>query len=251
MNATSPPAVPHHLLHPECSPSQPHQPHQQACLHTTAHMTHSTQDTQHKVSQQRGWVYLNQPLPRSLATVAHEGVLCCAVLCICQPLNLSNLLPASSQLCAPKTFPPPFRHLSLSPAVFDMPIKTPAYFGAMSMWLTLNPPLLNPRVPMVRVVARTPLNMPLASGMLNRAAMAATMPVHDQEGVVGRWMGGGVGVACCVSGGCGGGVEGGVCMLGVGQLHPNRDRESNIKLSHKPQQQQQQHQQCATTHPVC
>ena len=91
----------------------------------------------------------------------------------------------------------------------------------------------------------------LSEEAINRAAMAATMPVHDQEGVVGRWMGGGVGVACCVSGGCGGGVEGGVCMLGVGQLHPNRDRESNIKLSHKPQQQQQQHQQCATTHPVC
>ena len=36
------------------------------------------------------------------------------------------------------------------PAVFDIPITTPAYFGAMSMWLTENPPRANPKAPKLR-----------------------------------------------------------------------------------------------------
>lgn len=46
-----------------------------------------------------------------------------------------------------------------------MPIKTPAYFGAMSIWFTLNPPRENPNAPSVRVVAATPQSALVAIGM--------------------------------------------------------------------------------------
>ena len=42
------------------------------------------------------------------------------------------------------------------PAVFERPMKTPAWRGAMSMWFTLNPPRAIPAIPNVMLVASTP-----------------------------------------------------------------------------------------------
>ena len=50
------------------------------------------------------------------------------------------------------------------PAVLDMPIKMPAYLGAMSMWFTENPPLANPAKASTLVIAVTPAGTPFAPG---------------------------------------------------------------------------------------
>ena len=62
------------------------------------------------------------------------------------------------------------------PAVFDRPMTTPAYFGAMSMWLTEKPPLARPAMPKAQVVANTPDTTPTAAGMHSTASAAAEKP---------------------------------------------------------------------------
>jgi len=64
------------------------------------------------------------------------------------------------------------------PAVFEMPIKIPAYLGAMSIWLTENPPLANPARASALVVAATPLATSFALGMNMSAIAAPTKPTH-------------------------------------------------------------------------
>lgn len=70
------------------------------------------------------------------------------------------------------------------PAVLDMPIKMPAYLGAMSMWFTENPPLANPAKASTLVIAVTPAGTPFAPGR-NMTAIAlprkpAALPVCVQ-----------------------------------------------------------------------
>lgn len=57
-------------------------------------------------------------------------------------------------------------------------MTTPAYLGAMSMWLTLKPPREKPSVPIVRLVAATPDGTPRASGIASSAPIAASMPAR-------------------------------------------------------------------------
>ena len=58
------------------------------------------------------------------------------------------------------------------PAVLEMPIKMPAYFGAISIWFTENPPLAKPAKASALVVADTPVPTSVALDM-NMSAMAA------------------------------------------------------------------------------
>lgn len=58
------------------------------------------------------------------------------------------------------------------PAVLEMPIRMPAYLGAMSMWFTEKPPLAKPARPKAQVVAVTPPVTVRALG-INMSAMAA------------------------------------------------------------------------------
>ncbi len=70
-------------------------------------------------------------------------------------------------------------HLPASvPAVFEMPIKIPAYLGAMSIWLTEKPPLANPARASALVVAATPLATSFALGMNMSAIAAPTKPTQ-------------------------------------------------------------------------
>ena len=64
------------------------------------------------------------------------------------------------------------------PAVFEMPIKMPAYLGAMSIWLTEKPPLANPAKASALVVAATPLATSFALGMNMSAIAAPTKPTQ-------------------------------------------------------------------------
>jgi hypothetical protein len=68
----------------------------------------------------------------------------------------------------------------------------PAYFGAMSMWFTLKPPRDSPSVPIVSVVASTPLIMPEASGIDITATVADSMPASHTDS------GGGISTKVCV-----------------------------------------------------
>lgn len=62
------------------------------------------------------------------------------------------------------------------PAVLEMPITTPAYLGAMSMWFTENPPRASPAHPRVQLLARTPPATPVAAGIIINDAAVPTKP---------------------------------------------------------------------------
>mmetsp|Transcript_4597 Transcript_4597/g.12551 ORF Transcript_4597/g.12551 Transcript_4597/m.12551 type:complete len:134 (+) Transcript_4597:409-810(+) len=62
------------------------------------------------------------------------------------------------------------------PAVFEMPITTPAYFGAMSIWFTLNPPRAKPNAPKVSVVAAIPGSVSEAMGISINATAELVRP---------------------------------------------------------------------------
>ena len=65
------------------------------------------------------------------------------------------------------------------PAVLEMPIRMPAYWGAMSMWLTEKPPLAKPARPKAHVVAVTPLVMVRALGINMSATAAPRKPAGE------------------------------------------------------------------------
>ncbi len=67
------------------------------------------------------------------------------------------------------------------PAVLEIPMTTPACLGAMSMWLTENPPRANPASPSVALVAISPAVTERAIGMANRASPAPQNPTGNPQ----------------------------------------------------------------------
>lgn len=62
------------------------------------------------------------------------------------------------------------------PAVLEIPMTTPACRGAMSMWLTENPPRANPASPSVALVASSPAATVRAIGIASSARPAPKNP---------------------------------------------------------------------------
>ena len=69
------------------------------------------------------------------------------------------------------------------PAVLEIPMTTPACRGAMSMWLTENPPRANPASPRVALVAISPAVTERAIGMASKASPAPQNPAGRS-----RWL---------------------------------------------------------------
>ena len=67
------------------------------------------------------------------------------------------------------------------PAVLEMPMTTPAWRGAMSMWLTEKPPRASPAIVNVHVVAAMPCAGPCAAGISISAAAAPTNPAESSR----------------------------------------------------------------------
>eukprot|EP00967_Tisochrysis_lutea_P058021 scaffold73687_cov14-Tisochrysis_lutea.AAC.1 len=63
-----------------------------------------------------------------------------------------------------------------------MPITTPAYFGAMSIWFTLNPPRAKPNAPKVSVVAAIPGSVSEAMGISINATAELVRPERKSDG---------------------------------------------------------------------
>ena len=64
------------------------------------------------------------------------------------------------------------------PAVFEMPMRGPAYLGAMSMWFTLKPPREKPAMPSSQLTTSKPEYLPKASGMHSSARAVPHSPVQ-------------------------------------------------------------------------